>query len=83
MLGSRCTLLWAGKQEESKCHVGWLMMLMTWVGLPVLCQSVLTRSRPSPGTEFSKDRWISFVKKYDRYLPVANPRQEWQPGKAR
>lgn len=28
------------------------------------------------------DRWISFVKKYDRYLPVANPRQEWQPGKA-
>lgn len=28
------------------------------------------------------DRWTSFVKKYDRYLPVAKPRQEWQPGKA-
>ena len=28
------------------------------------------------------DRWTSFVKKMDRYLPVANPRQEWQPGKA-
>ncbi|CAJ1368491.1 unnamed protein product [Effrenium voratum] len=27
-------------------------------------------------------RWLTFVNQYDQYLPVAYPRQEWQPGKA-
>ena len=64
-----------------RCHIPTCFFLFSFPKTVEVSDShtALARLRAPLG---GKERWTSFVMKYDRYLPVANPRQEWQPGKA-